>query len=84
MFANAGVLGGLARTADYPRQTWDRVISINLGGARHSAQSDRPVTVFGTDPRTVQSSQSSWSPKLWTDRPIVVRDTCGDVRRRCV
>ena len=32
MFANAGILGGLGKTGDYPRETWDRVIAVNLGG----------------------------------------------------
>lgn len=32
---NAGIAGGLAPTADYPEEAWDRVIAVNLSGVFH-------------------------------------------------
>jgi len=40
---NAGISGVLVPTAEYPTETWDRVIAVNLGGVFHCMRAELPI-----------------------------------------
>lgn len=46
-FNNAGIGGEMAPTADYPVETWRRVLAVNLDGVFHCMRAELPHMVAG-------------------------------------